>query len=89
MRAVEAQLVEEREELFGYRAHRRPGQPERRGLAVAGQVHGDDGAMRREQAQDSAPRLPPVPHSVQQHQRRAGPLALVGEAHRGGYAPSR
>jgi predicted dehydrogenase len=82
VRAVQAERVEEGEELLGDRADRGPpGGPQRRRLAVAGQVHGEDGAVRGQQVKDRLPRLPPVPHAVQQHQRRPGPVPLVSEAH--------
>ena len=79
VRAVQADPAEEREDLFGDGADRRPaGGPQRRRLAVAGQVHRDDRAVRRQQVENRLPRLPPVPHAVQQHQRRPGSVPLGG-----------
>jgi 2-polyprenyl-6-methoxyphenol hydroxylase-like FAD-dependent oxidoreductase len=82
MRPVQPCLVEERGYLRGHRGDRRAAaEAERRRLAVAGQVNGNDRAVRRQQVQDRVPGLPPVPEPVQQHQRRPGAVALVGEAH--------
>jgi predicted dehydrogenase len=83
VRAVQAERVEEGDDLIGDGADRRPAVgPQRRRVAVAGQVHHDDGAVRRQQVEDRLPRLPPVPHAVQQHQRRAGPVPFVGQGRR-------
>jgi hypothetical protein len=85
MRAVQPEFVEEREDFFGYGADHRAAighAAQRRRCAVTGQVDRDDGAMRRQQAQDRVPGLPPVPYPVQQHHRRPGSMALVGQAHR-------
>jgi hypothetical protein len=38
--------------------------------------------MRRQQVEDRLPRLPPVPHAVQQHQRRPGAVPFVSQFHR-------
>jgi hypothetical protein len=66
MRAILPYLVEKREDLLRHRADRRPAvEQERRRLAVAGQVHGDDRAVRRQQVQDRVPPLPPVPDPMQ------------------------
>jgi predicted dehydrogenase len=82
VRAVQAERVEEGDDLLGDSADRRPAvAPQRRRLAVAGQVHRDDGAVRGQQVKDRLPRLPPVPHAVQQHQRRPGPVPFVGQLH--------
>ena len=81
VRAIQAERVEEGDDLIGDGADRRPALgPQWRRVAVAGQVHHDDGAMRRQQVEDWLPRLPPVPHAVQQHQRRPGPVPFVGQA---------
>jgi predicted dehydrogenase len=82
VQSVQAQRVEESQDLIGDGTDRRPASgPQRRRLAVAGQVHRDDGAVRRQQVKNRLPRLPPVPHAVQQHQRRPGPVPLVGQFH--------
>jgi hypothetical protein len=87
VRAIQAERVEEGDDLIGDGADGRPALgPQRRRVAVAGQVHHDDGAMRRQQVEDRLPRLPPVPHAVQQHQRRPGSVPFVGQA-RGGASP--
>ena len=81
VRAIQPERVEEREDLLRDGADRRPARdPQRRRLAVPGQVHRDDGAMRRQQVEHRVPRLPPVPHPVQQHQRRTAAVPLIGQA---------
>ena len=83
VRAIQAEGVEEGDDLIGDGADRRPAfGPQWRRVAVAGQVHHDDGAVRRQQVKDWLPRLPPVPHAVQQHQRRPGPVPFVSQLHR-------
>jgi predicted dehydrogenase len=82
VRTVQAELVEEREDLLGHRADRRAaGRAQRRRFAVAGQVHREDGPVRREQVKHRLPRLPPVPHPMQQHQRRPVTVPLIREPH--------
>jgi len=84
VRAVQAERVEEGDDLLGDGADHRPAPgSQRRGVAVAGQVHHDDGAMRCQQVKHRLPRLPPVSHAVQQHQSRPGSVPFVGQA-RGG-----
>jgi predicted dehydrogenase len=82
VRAVQAEFVEEREDFLGDGADRRAAVgPQRRRLAVAGQVHRDDGAARHQQVKNRLPRLPPVPQPVQQHQRGAGAVTFVSQLH--------
>jgi hypothetical protein len=83
VRPGQAQFAEQGFQLQAHRLHRiHAVRLQRRRVAVPGQVHGDDGAMRRQQVSDRVPRLPPVPHAVQQHKLRPFSAPIVCKAHR-------
>ena len=82
MRALQPQLVEQREQLAEHLLQYWPGGLQWGRLTMPGQVDGDHVPVRSQPVQDRSPGLPAMPDAVQQDQRRSRTGTLEGQCHR-------